>query len=79
MATTRKPNHNACGQDLAGQEVNYNATSGDVIVIGGYNYNVVDTYPNGVHTRRPGMSEDSPVDTFTYRELIKRGAFFAKL
>lgn len=73
MAKHRKPNHDAQGNNLAGQEVYYNASTGDKIVIGGFTHTVVDTWPNGVKVAR-GMDEE----TLTYRELKRRGAFFAQ-
>jgi hypothetical protein len=73
-ATTRRPNHDAAGNDLTGQPVNYNLNTTDRIVIGGYVYTVVDTYPAGVRVARGLTSE-----VIAYRELIRRGAFFAKI
>jgi hypothetical protein len=70
-----KPNHDAAGNDLTGQEVNYNANSGDSIVIGGLTYKVRDSFPWGIHAQR-GRRGALP---FTYKELLRRGAFFAKI
>jgi hypothetical protein len=71
MAKRREPNKDASGNDLAGQEISYNLSTGDAFVLGGLTYTVADSYPNGVRTI--GGEE------FTYRELKRRGAFFAKL
>lgn len=74
MPTTRKPNHDAQGNNMAGQEVNYNATTGDAVVIGGYTWKVVASYNHGIMAKR-GRTERQ----FTYRELLREGAFFAEL
>lgn len=74
MPEKRLPNTDAHGKDLAGQPVEYNASTGDVLVIGGYEWTVIDSYNHGVKVKRKNQEE-----LLTYRELKKAGVFFAAI
>lgn len=74
----RKPNHTASGESMVGKEVNYDASTGDKIVLNGYTFDVKDTYPHGIVAVYHGECHEEGFK-FTYRELKRRGAFYAAI
>lgn len=72
----RTPNMTARGENLNGRKVNYDATTGDVLRIGGESYDVIDTYPNGVRLERKTQYGPETTER-TYRELLEAGAIFS--
>ena len=63
------PNHNAAGESLSGQRVNYNAAPRDMILVNGQRLFVENTWANGL--------EASNGQTFSYTQLAQVGATFA--